>query len=255
MDEKQVVQDPAPPKRRGQPSSNIWLGLVLILAGLFFLLRQFGRLSLDNWWALFILIPAFSSFAAAYRLYQREGRVTLGVLSGFSGGLLPLAVALIFLFDLSWENWWPILIILAGLSGLLGSFSLGRQGDPDVPRFVHQYRPWQGWIGLSALLLGLVFLLQNLTEWRASSVLPNWWALFILLPAVGGVLVTVRLYQEKGRFSGAVLGNLVATLTVALVGIVALLGLNWNLLAPIILIGAGLALLAGFLGMGKARGL
>ena len=53
------------------PSSNLWIGLILIGGGAIVLLNQMGVLSFEfNWWALFILIPAIGSLSGAYNRYR-----------------------------------------------------------------------------------------------------------------------------------------------------------------------------------------
>ena len=59
--------------------STSWIGgAILILLGVVFLLQNMGIPFLANWWALFILIPAFWAFVAAWDSYQDNGRLTRG---------------------------------------------------------------------------------------------------------------------------------------------------------------------------------
>src|SRR5512135_2452866 len=70
-----------------------------------------------------------------------------------------------------------------------------------------------GWIGGAVLiLLGVVFLLHNF-----GLVYPfNWWALFILLPALGAFGAAWTAYSQTGRWGaparGALIGGIVLTL-------------------------------------------
>ncbi len=105
-----------------------WIGgVILILVGAAFLLRNFGLFDwplFDNWWALFILIPAIASLGNAWRSYQAQGRLGGEVIGSLIGGLVLLCVALVFLLNLDWGAIWPIFLILGGLSILLrGMFS------------------------------------------------------------------------------------------------------------------------------------
>jgi hypothetical protein len=103
--------------------NNAWVpGLVLIGIGLIFLLQNFTSFELNNWWALFILIPAFGALGNAFRVRQNAGRLTGEGRGSLMGGLGLLFVALIFLFELPWGNVWPIFLILGGIGILLGSF-------------------------------------------------------------------------------------------------------------------------------------
>ena len=98
-----------------------WLGgVVLIAVGLFFLLGNVFSVTLTgNWWAVFILIPALYSLQRAWYAYKRDGRLSDKAHSNLIGGLLIGAVAFIFLFGLSFGEWWPLFLIIVGLGALL----------------------------------------------------------------------------------------------------------------------------------------
>lgn len=100
-------------------------GLILIGIGAFFLLRNFTDVRLDNWWALFILIPAFGSLGNFARTYRHEGRLNGEARGSLIGGLILTFVAATFLFGWDWGVVWPVFFIIGGigalLSGLLGS--------------------------------------------------------------------------------------------------------------------------------------
>ena len=97
-------------------------GLVLIAVGAAFLFAQYSSVSLQNWWALFILIPVAASWGGALSIIQRNGGVTREATRAFMGGLFPLFVALIFLFNWDWGRVWPGFLILAGLNALAGGW-------------------------------------------------------------------------------------------------------------------------------------
>lgn len=114
---------PSPPESPSPPSSRnpTWfLGLVLIAIGGLLLFQNITNFSLDNWWALFILIPAFGSFATAWRRFQDQGRRVTGAVSGsVVSGLVLTMVAVVFLFNLDWGQIWPVFLILIGFGALL----------------------------------------------------------------------------------------------------------------------------------------
>src|SRR5512137_1892101 len=59
---------------RGSRSGGAWvMGAILIIIGIVFLLQNMNVFILNNWWALFILIPAVGAFGAAWRSYQDAG--------------------------------------------------------------------------------------------------------------------------------------------------------------------------------------
>ena len=103
------------------------MGLILIVLGALFLLRNTGTfdIPLRNWWALFILLPAIGAFDSARRLYQSAGNRLIPPATGsLIVGLVLTFVAAIFLFGLSWSYFGPILIILIGI-GILFTYTFG----------------------------------------------------------------------------------------------------------------------------------
>lgn len=105
--------EPAPIR----PRSENWIwGIVLIALGGVFLLQNLTPFRLINWWAIFILLPAASSFVAAWRKYQEAGRLTRGARGSLFGGLIFSMVAAIFLLNLDLSRFWPVFIIAAGLA-------------------------------------------------------------------------------------------------------------------------------------------
>ena len=90
-------------------------GVVLILLGVIFLLQNMGINFIANWWAIFILIPAFLSYVAAWNIYQDHGRITRGAASSLTVGILLTILAFIFILNLTFGIYWPILLIVGGL--------------------------------------------------------------------------------------------------------------------------------------------
>ena len=107
-------------RSRGRDS---WLvGVILILAGVIFLLQNMTSYYLNNWWALFILIPAFGSISRGWQEVQDAGgKVSLHARSNFIGGVVLTTVAAILLFNLDWAIFGPFLLIAAGAAMLLSS--------------------------------------------------------------------------------------------------------------------------------------
>ena len=243
------------PHRRRRSSGSFWFPIALITMGVIFLLQQVGDFTLENWWALFILIPAFSAFGTAFTLWNRSGRFSVGVWSTFFGGIFPLAVALIFLFDLPWEDYWPVFIILAGL-GMMNSGVIGRQpADTRVPKALVYHQAWSFFIGLGGTLLGLSFLGLKLDWFETVPFInaENWWGAFIIVAAVGGVITAVLLLA-KGHSAILAVINLAAAALVGFVGFVALNQMDWeliNMAFPVLLILVGIGVIVGFRGRGS----
>ncbi len=106
---------------------RISLGLVIIVIGLLFLAREHGYkldfLWFHNWWALFILIPAVAMTARVVARVRRLGRFDAEAAGTSIGALATALVAGMFLFDLNFGKWWPVFVILGGLSVLLSGFT------------------------------------------------------------------------------------------------------------------------------------
>ncbi len=107
-------------ERLADPSrAGTWIaGIILILLGGMFLMRNTGvyNFPFQNWWALFILIPAFGAFDTAFRIYRNAGNQLTSAASGsLLVGLVLTFVTIIFLFNMSWTLFGPILIILVGI--------------------------------------------------------------------------------------------------------------------------------------------
>jgi hypothetical protein len=121
-EEQEMLNSEASPRaldrRRGD---NRWLGgVVLIGIGLYLLLGNIFSFALfGNWWAIFILIPAFYSFQRAWQAYKLDGTVSRKVRSNLIGGMMIGAVGVIFLFGLNFGRWWPAFLIIAGFGILL----------------------------------------------------------------------------------------------------------------------------------------
>jgi hypothetical protein len=103
-------------QHRTRRHSGGWAGgAILIGLGLLLLLQNLGGLQFENWWALFILIPAIGGLGAAWSNYQEAGgRLTRQVRSSLFGALILILVTAIFLFSLDWFIFGPLLLILGG---------------------------------------------------------------------------------------------------------------------------------------------
>jgi hypothetical protein len=96
--------------------------------------------------------------------------------------------------------------------------------------------------GLVLVVIGVLYLLQE-TEILPS--LTNWWALFLLLPALGMISAALGAFQGNGHHwtSAVVLPFLGGLLMVGLTAVF-YFGLNLSWLWPLFLIAGGLLLIA-----------
>jgi len=108
---------------RSVSSQKNWIGGVILIAiGLIFLFTNLGGFHLNNWWALFILIPAISNFGSAWENYRANGRLTKSGRGSITGGLILTLIACTFIFEWPWGVIWPIFLIIGGVGALLGGW-------------------------------------------------------------------------------------------------------------------------------------
>ena len=104
--------------RRAARSGGGWLvGGLLILLGLVLFGQNLGILDFENWWALFILLPAVAAFATGARMVEvDEGHFTRRARTQVIIGLVLTGVTAALLFELDWNLAGPGLLILAGIA-------------------------------------------------------------------------------------------------------------------------------------------
>ena len=96
--------------------------------------------------------------------------------------------------------------------------------------------------GVMLIGMGLIFLIANFTD---LPFLHNWWALFILIPAVHNLSSAWSSYQANGRLTRSARGSLTGGLFTALVAAIFLFDLDWGKIWPLFLIFGGLSTLIG----------
>jgi len=94
-------------------------GVILILLGGILLLQNLGISFVANWWALFILIPAFWAYTGAWDLIQSSGHLTRRAASSLTVAILLTILALVFLLNFGFGLLWPVLLIAGGAALLL----------------------------------------------------------------------------------------------------------------------------------------
>ena len=94
--------------------------------------------------------------------------------------------------------------------------------------------------GVALIAFGVIIMLQNMGLVQ----LHNWWALFILIPALGSFATAYGAYRTNGgRLNAMARGSFMGGLLLTTIALVFLLGLDFSLLLPVILIVAGLGML------------
>ncbi len=105
-------------------------------------------------------------------------------------------------------------------------------------RYGSRGAPWMG--GVILILLGIIFLLQNM----GASIFTNWWALFILLPAVGSFSAAWNSYDRSGgQITGATIGSFIAGVVFTALTFALLFNFGLNLIGPAVLILIGIGIL------------
>ncbi|MFN2291737.1 MAG: hypothetical protein ACK2UC_11140 [Anaerolineae bacterium] len=100
------------------------------------------------------------------------------------------------------------------------------------------------WIGGVVLIaVGVLLLFETVT----SISLERWWALIILIPAAGAFANGWRMYRITQELTVRARTSLIVGMLLAMVTAMLLLDLDWTVLAPVLIILAGLALLINVL--------
>lgn len=110
---------------------------------------------------------------------------------------------------------------------------------PETRRHHSDTPPWV--FGGVLIAIGVFLLLSNITG-RGSG---NWWALFILIPAIASLADAWRRYQASGNINETVIGPLVGGVILVFVFAMLFFGFNWGLFWPVLLIVAGTGALLG----------
>lgn len=99
-------------------------------------------------------------------------------------------------------------------------------------------------MGLIVIAIGVLFLLQNFGVLLPFMQYHNWWALFILIGAVGPLSYALQRYRSQNKLDGVVLHSLVSAAAIVTVALFFLLELDWNRWWPLFIVFGGLWMLA-----------
>lgn len=111
-------------ERRARRAGAPWAGgLILIVIGGILLLQNLNIAIpyLQNWWALFILIPAAGSFGNAYSAFRYAGVLDARGRGALIGGFFLTALAFGLLFGISFSYFLPVMLILGGVTLLINT--------------------------------------------------------------------------------------------------------------------------------------
>jgi hypothetical protein len=110
----------------------------------------------------------------------------------------------------------------------------------DERRLHRQQHPSAWGSGVVLIGVGVIFLLVN------AGLLPtigNWWALFLLIPAVVLMMNAWARYRTDGAFTRSVAAMLTGALFPLVVAAIFLFNLDWGKLWPVFIIVAGVSTL------------
>jgi len=103
-------------------------------------------------------------------------------------------------------------------------------------------RGWGGFPigGVVILAIGVILLLGNF----GLHLPPRWWAIFILIPAVGLLVGAIRFYRVDNTMSGRAMGPTIGGTVLLALALALFFGLNLGVFWPVVLIAVGAAIVA-----------
>lgn len=94
--------------------------------------------------------------------------------------------------------------------------------------------------GIIILIVGVIFLANNFGFHLPA----NWWAVFVLVPAVAALVTAIRFYRVDKAMSARVMGSATGGVLMLAIALALFFGVNWGMFWPVILIiiGGGIVL-------------
>ena len=230
-------------RRRLTPTG--WGGVTFLLLGALFLWLNVSPNAAENWWAVFILIPGLMFMGLAWMgALRSNGRFPFLIRSSAGISMILFTVTAIFLFNLSWDNWWPLMVAVPGAAIWYACLGVNRVENHAVETAVAGLGRW---IGFTTMLLGGTFLLDQLDIISLNGIFGDlhWWGFFVLIPAIGAFIEALKL-RYKGIFPAMETMLWLSGLFVGGTAVKELTGTSWgNIdgLIGILLVAAGVILL------------
>ncbi|MFZ6027589.1 MAG: hypothetical protein ACOYYS_07730 [Chloroflexota bacterium] len=204
-----------------------------------------------RWWALFILLPGLMFFGGAWLAARGQAPYRVGLIL-FGLGLIVLTVASIFLLNLRWERWWPLMLIAPALP----LFLIGLP-DPALAQkpAAAAWLSLLSWVGATVILLGLTFLAGNfrLIDLSAWTQRFGWWGVFILLCAIGAAVNGAQLWMQTNGLSLPVLGLGLVAVTLLIAAVFECFHFGHRAELPWQLLASGILLVLYFVFSGRAH--
>ena len=133
----------------------------------------------------------------------------------------------------------------ANSSGPSGNWRDQRRAERDARRGARHEMMGRNWGGLPiggliVIAIGVIFLLGNF----GFHLPPHWWAILLLVPAVGLLVTAIRFYRLDNTMGGRVMGPAIGGVVLLVMALAIFFGLNWGLFWPIVLIVVGAGIIA-----------
>ena len=180
------------------PILLIMIGVILLIQNLGFGLNNF------NWWALFLFLPVAGGLSSAWSDFRKSGRLDAKARSGIGGAIVIGSVAVLLLVGADWGRWWPLMLIAAGFSSMLGGSGYW---DPADHKSLAAWGGFNTWTGLSVLLLGIGFLAKFLPIPSLTVYIDGWrwWAVPIILAGFGAFFsATIACWRNEWKMTWTV---------------------------------------------------
>ena len=104
--------------------------------------------------------------------------------------------------------------------------------------------------GILAVIMVMVFIQRTNLDW-----IENAWALLFLIPAIASINNTITEFQNKKGFTFSLASNLVGIIFPIAICVILLLGLEWTVILPIIILMAGFSMfVVGFVNQDYGAG-
>ncbi len=110
-------------RRHREPWRGLFWGLGLILLGVLLFSANRGWLSWDIWWEYFLIgLGVIFLIDAAVRYTSQEHRH--GAFGRVIPGVVLICVGVAFIYG--WSQWWPLILVAAGIVVLIGAITRRR---------------------------------------------------------------------------------------------------------------------------------
>ncbi|MBT3251895.1 MAG: hypothetical protein HN729_12775 [Candidatus Marinimicrobia bacterium] len=112
--------------------NRYWTGALLVLLGIYLLLEKSGYIpELENWWALFIVLPGLATIGSAYKSLMDEGIITRRIIDRIASGVTIMFVGCVMLFGWQWSRIWPVFLIIIGTEYFIKDLVTGSKKKTD----------------------------------------------------------------------------------------------------------------------------